>query len=187
MYKRRNYFIDKAYQGRMVLRIIMICAAGLLFELVLFNFLSYRNLEQMRWRTHIGAETVGDITNTYLLYSSILGVTFTCVALFAYLRVMNRRTAGPLYRMKRDIEMAADGDLSLNIWLRREDDFKETANELNLMVAAIRQDFKQLGDGLANVGRTIDVLEYVEDRPEFMKQKCRQLIEHLEPLKNIRQ
>lgn len=186
MYKRRSYFIDKAYQGRMVLRIIMICAAGLLFELALFNFLSYRSLEEMRWRTHIGAETVGEITGTYLIYSSIFAVLFTCAALFVYSRVMHRRAAGPLYRMKRDIEMAADGDLSLNIWLRREDDFKETADELNRMVAAIRQDFRQMGDGLDKVGRTIDMLEYAEARPELMKQKCRQLIEHLEPLKDIR-
>lgn len=185
-YKRRNYFIDKAYQGRMILRIVMVCAAGLLLELALFNFLSYRNLEAMRWRTHISAETVGDITGTYLIYSSIFAVVFTCAALFVYLRVMHRRAAGPLYRMKRDIEMAAEGDLSLNIWLRREDDFKETARELNQMVAAIRQDFRHLGDGLADVGRTIDVLEYVEDRPELMKQKCRQLIEYIEPLKSVR-
>ncbi len=186
-YKRRNYFIDRDYQGRIILRIIMICSAGLLLELGLFNVLSYRNMESMRWRSHISAETLGEITRTYLIYSSIFAIIFTIAALFIYLRYVHHKSAGPLYRLSKDIENAADGNLAFNIWLRREDDFKETAYELNRMLASFRSDFRQLGDSLSEASRTIDVLEYVGDRPELAKQKCQQLVECLEPLKKLKQ
>ncbi len=186
-YKRRNYFIDKGYQGRIILWIIMICSAGLLLDLSIFNFLSYRNIEAMRWRSHISAGTVGEITRTYLIYSSIFAIIFTIAALFIYLRYVRYKSAGPLYRLSKDIENAADGNLAVNIWLRKEDDFKETAYELNRMLASFRSDFKQLGDSLSEASRTIDVLEYVGNKPELAKQKCQQLVECLEPLKKLKQ
>lgn len=186
-YKRRHYFIDKGYQGRIILNIIMVCAAGMFLELGLFNYLSFRNMESLRWKMHIEADKVSEIISSYLLYSSIIALLFTITALYLFLRFVLRKTAGPIYRLNKDLQTAAEGDLSLNIWLRRDDDFRETAVELNKMLEAVRGDFRKLGAGFSEIDKTVNSLEYMLDKPEIASRKCRQLIEHLEPLKNIRQ
>ncbi|MDA8241707.1 MAG: hypothetical protein M0Z67_15240 [Nitrospiraceae bacterium] len=185
-YKRRNFFIDRSYQGRIIMRILQICFAGLALELVLFNYLSYRNVEAMRWRTHIQADTLGEIVSSYLVYSSVVALLLTGAALFVYIKFMRQKTAGPLYRLHKDIGFAAEGDLSRNIWLRGDDDFKDTAEELDRMISSIRADFRLLSERMVDIGRTVDLLEYIADRPALASEKCRQLIEYLEPLQKIR-
>jgi len=185
-YKRRQFLVDKSYQMRIITRILLICFAGLVLDLVVFNMLSYTNIEAMRWRTHIQFETVNDIVWSYLVYSSVIAMLFTVTVLYLYIRFMRRQTAGPLFRLNKDIGSAAKGDLSLNIYLRGEDDFKETAAELNTMISSIRADFRLLSEKFAAIEKTVNVLEYVADKPEIALQKCQQLIEYLEPLQEMK-
>ncbi|WP_333652619.1 hypothetical protein [Dissulfurispira sp.] len=70
--KRKQYITHKSYQRGVVLRIVLICAIGLLINLGIFNFLSYREVESLRWRMHIPVNTIGDIIGQYLIYSTIL-------------------------------------------------------------------------------------------------------------------
>jgi methyl-accepting chemotaxis protein len=185
-YKRRNFFIDREYQGRIIMRILQICLAGLVLELTLFNYLSYRNVEEMRWMTHIQADTMGEIVRQYLAYSSVVALLLTGAALFVYIRFIRQKTAGPLYRLQKDLTIAAEGDLSRNIRLGGDDDFRDTAEELDRMISSVRADFRLLGGKMVAVGRTVDLLEYVADRPAVASEKCQQLIEYLEPLRKIK-
>jgi len=184
-YKRRNFFIDKSYQGRIIMRILQICFAGLILELFLFNYLSYRNMEDMRWKMHVGADTVSQLVQSYLAYSSVIALLFTVSALYVYIRFIRHQTAGPLYRLNRDIGIAAEGDLSLNV-LRDEGDFRETAEELNRMLSSIRTDFRLMSERFVDIDRTVSLLEYIGDKPEVASRKCEQLIEYLEPLRKIK-
>ena len=136
-YRRRHYFIDRSYQGGVVARIVMICSAGMLLELGLFNYLSYGNIESMRWKTHIGIERISEIVSFYLVYSSLFSIFVTVGVLYLFLSSVLKKTAGPIYRLNKDIGSAADGNLSLSIWLRGEDDFKETAAELDRMNSSV--------------------------------------------------
>ncbi|MBI5639650.1 MAG: methyl-accepting chemotaxis protein [Nitrospirae bacterium] len=185
-YKRRQYIVDRSYQGRVIAKIVMICSLGMMLELVMFNYLSYGNIESLRWRVHISAETISEIVRSYLISSSAVGISVTAIALYLFLQGILQRTAGPIYRLKKDIEIASSGDLSLSIWLSREDDFKDTAVELNRMIEAMRADFTLMRKGFSDVTRTVDLLEYVADKPEIAIAKCQRLIDTLEPLKEIK-
>jgi methyl-accepting chemotaxis protein len=185
-YKRRQFLVDKSYQVRIISRIILICFAGLVVDLAVFNVLAYMNIEAMRWKTHVQVETVNDIVWSYMVYASVISMLFTVAVLFLYIRVMRRQTAGPLFRLHKDIGSAAEGNLSLDIYLRGGDDFKETATELNAMISSIRSYFRSLSEKFAAIEKTVNVFEYVADKPEIALQKCQQLIDYLEPLQKGR-
>ncbi len=184
-YRRRHYVTDRDYQGRVVLAIILICCAGLLLSLGLFNYFSYTNIESLRWKTHIEPSTLGDIVRPYLISSSLAGIALTVIALYFLLNTLLQKTAGPIYRMAKDIGNATGGDLSQNIFLRKGDDFRETAVELNKMIVSVRTNFRQTIEKFAEIRRTVDSLEYVMDKPEIAEQKCQRLLDDLEVLKEI--
>lgn len=182
-YKRRHYFIDRRYQGWIVIKIIMICAFGMSLALATFNYLTYGKIEALRWSIHLSADTIHEIMMTNLIYSSAAAVLVTVVVLYLYLQNMMHKTSGPIYRLKKDLEIAGAGDLSLSIWLRKEDDFKDTAVELNRMIESLRSDFKVTRERFAEVSGTVAILEYIADKPDLSVRKCQQIIDTLETLK----
>ncbi len=185
-YKRRKFLVDWSYQGRIITRILMICFAGLALDLGFFNYFAYRNVEAMRWKTHVPVERVGEIIWSYLVYSSVVALLLTVAGLYFYIRSMRRQTAGPLYRLNKDLGSAAEGNLSLNIYLRGEDDFKETAAELNRLVSSVGADFRLASEKFIAIEKAVNVLEYVADKPAVALQKCQELIDNLEPLRKIK-
>lgn len=184
-YRRKRYFIDKDFQGRVVIAIILVSSAGLLLTLSLFNYLSYTNVESLRWRTHLELHTIGDIVRPYLISSGISGIALTAFALYALLDSLLQKTAGPIYRMAKDIKYATEGDLSRDIFLRKGDDFKDTAIELNRMIASLRTNSRHTIEKFTDIRRIVDSLEYVMDKPEIADQKCQQLMDDLQTLKEI--
>lgn len=180
--KRKLYITDKGYQWRAVLSIIAICAAGLFINLVLFNYLAYRELESLQWKGHINAGSTGDVVMPLLIYTGIFSSALTVLALFFYFRRLMHRTAGPLFRLKKDIERAAQGDLSVTIYLRKADDFKDAARECNRAIESLRNRFSLLKEKFLFIGRTLDILEYAKDREGVSAQKCKLLKEAVESL-----
>jgi methyl-accepting chemotaxis protein len=180
--RRRRYITDKRYQWRTVLNVIGICAAGLLVNLSLFNFLSYRELESLQWKSHIQAASVGDIIRPYLIYTGIFCSALTVLSLFLFVRHLMRKTAGPLYRLKKEIEKAAQGDLSVTIYLRKADDFKDAAEECNRAIESLRNTFSLLKERFLFISRTLDILEYAKDKGDVSLQKCKLLKEAVESL-----
>ncbi|MBI5100263.1 MAG: methyl-accepting chemotaxis protein [Nitrospirae bacterium] len=181
-YRRRHYFIDKGYQGRIIFKIILLCLAGVVIELGVFNYLAYSDLESLRWRVHLDISSTRDIIRSHLIVSGIISVSFTSGALFLFLRSIILRTAGPVFRLKKDIDLATEGDLSKEIWLRKEDDFKDTAMDLNKMIESFREDFRKIGATAAEIQRITYVLQFIEDKPGVATEKCDQLISRLDEL-----
>jgi methyl-accepting chemotaxis protein len=182
--RRRQYITDKKYQWRTVLNVLAICAAGLLVNLGLFMYLSYRALEALRWKSHIQAASLSDVITPYLIYTLILSSVLTLLALFFFLEHLLRKTAGPLYRLTTDIESAARGDLSVSIYLRKGDDFKDVAKECNSAVESFRNTFSLIKERFLIISRTLEVLEYAKDKGDVALQKSAILKENLEALRN---
>lgn len=182
-YRRRNYLVDKRYQGKFVITIIGICAFGMFIALATFNYLSYKKLDSVLWGIHIDKSTIGEIIRPYLIYSNIFAIVLTTLILIAFSRFALHKTAPPLFRLKRYIEHASQGNLNITLdWLVN-DEFKKTAEELNRMVASMRDKFKVIKEKAKTIETTSHVLGHVLDKPDLSAEKCRSLIEDLQSLK----
>ncbi|RJQ13288.1 MAG: methyl-accepting chemotaxis protein [Nitrospiraceae bacterium] len=182
-HKRKRYITDKVYQWRLALRIISICSVYLLLNLVLFNYLSYRKIEFLRWKMNLPFETTGEIVEPYLISSTAITMSLAVATLVIYIIFILNKTSGPVYRLKADMEKAADGDLSTNIYLRSGDDFKETAKDCNNMVLSLRGRFARIKEGFSSAEKSLEKIEYVKDRPEIAAKECKALADTIEALK----
>ncbi len=182
--KRRQYITHKSYQRGFVLWIILICAIGLLVNLGIFNFFSYKEIESLRWRMHIPVDTVGDIIGQYLIYSTIPVVTLVVTALLIFFRHIIKKTDRMLYDLKKDIDNIADGDISFNVSLsmHNKDDFKDLSDGCNRMVSSLRDKFSVLKIKMQGINETLEGLEHIKDK-QLLNQKTRMLIETFERLK----
>jgi len=187
-FRRKQYITDKGYQWRIALRIISICFIYLILNLLIFNYLAYRKLEALQWKMHVPVETIGEIIKPYLLFSTGLSAAFTIITLFIFIRYILKKTSGPIYGLKSYIDKAANGDLSTDLYLRKEDDFKDTANDLNMMVFTLRSRFTFIKNGFSLTEKTLEKMEHIKDKPESMREKYNVLIESIESLrKEIKQ
>jgi methyl-accepting chemotaxis protein len=182
-YKRKQYITDKDYQWKLALIITSICSVYFLLTLVLFNYLSYKKIEFLRWKMHLPVATIGEIVQPYLISSVMMTMSLAVITLVIFIIYILNKTSGPIHRLKADIEKAADGDLSINIYLRSSDDFKGTAKSCNNMVLSLRNRFALIKKGFSSAEKNLEKMEYIKDKPDICVKECKALVETLESLK----
>lgn len=181
--KRRCIINDKKYQVRIVLSIVFICCFFLIMNLILFNVLSYDKLETLRWKMHLSEETTGDIVREALLLSTSISLILTIGTLIIFIWHMFRKTSGPIYGLKSFFERAEGGNLSTDIYLRKGDDFKETAASCNIMISSIRERFSDARDKFDFIEKEMNSLKDFSGEPEMIREKCRMLMDTLDSVR----
>jgi len=130
-----------------------ICAVGA------FNMLSLKKLEAARWSTHLNVESTGELLYPVFLYVNIGAFLFITLLFIIAGIWMLRKTTGPLIRMSKDISRVTEGDLSSQIVLRQKDEFKDVADELNIMTESLRGRFIHIKDKYESISRSVAMLE----------------------------
>ncbi|BHH83916.1 hypothetical protein [Desulforhopalus sp. 52FAK] len=130
-YKRRNFFIKKAFQAKLLFGYFFFVISGGLFFIVLMGFfttdsmtISYSSNDLEMVHTPI-ALLKQSIVNTwpYLLVGSLF---LAVVAIH-----VTHRVAGPLYRFEQTLDSMLTGNLGDSISLRSKDEGKELAAKIN--------------------------------------------------------
>jgi len=143
-YRRRKYFVNRSYQGKYVLAIILICAFGLALALTAFNTFSYDKLEKVSWSVHLSAGSVGELIMPYLLYSIAGSVLIVLILLLLFFQYYVHRTIAHLHRLGNYIDMVGGGNLTVDLDWKFQGEFPDTAEGLNQMVRAMREKFAKI-------------------------------------------
>ncbi len=88
--------------------------------------------------------------------------------------------AGPLYRVKKDLDNLTEGDLRSNIDLRYKDEFKNFASDLNSMVVSVRNIFLSLREDMDVINRCKRDMERHRADPELALLRNREMLAKLE-------
>jgi len=78
--------------------------------------------------------------------------------------LVSHRIAGPVYRLSRSIESAAQGDLTVSFKLRRQDELQGLAGSLEVMVESIREKILHLLASVRNLRGDTDAARALFDR-----------------------
>ena len=161
-YKRRIYIIDPGFQYRMIFKS---CLVGVVIIVMSLFFLA------MVHHLH------GDVEVTMLTQpdpfapdptslssppqpTSLLSLLWPTMAasvgimllfLFFYVMIASHRMAGPIFRLRRIIREMSEGDISGEVRLRKKDEFKHLAKEVDNLKVSLRAKVKQLQDLTGNV------------------------------------
>jgi methyl-accepting chemotaxis protein len=130
-YKRRNYFINKEFQGRYIFNYFLLAAIGSALFVAVFSFFSSNTLSIVYENYHLQLGLTPGI-----LLRKILGTQWFVIVLgggcvIVVTLFLTHRIAGPFYRFEKTLDEMIDGDLSNKVVLRKKDEGKELAQKIN--------------------------------------------------------
>lgn len=131
-YKRRNYFIKKNFQGKLILGYFLFMVGGCLLFTVILAALSadtltmiYRDNDLQLGQTPL--MLMRQVLTAHWLFIVIGGCFIVVAATF-----ITHRMAGPMFRLERAVDNMISGRLNDVIYLRKKDEGKDLAAKLNL-------------------------------------------------------
>lgn len=152
-YKRRNYFINKPFQTRFILKF---CLVVVLSSLVIGGLVYYVFQDTTTVaieNTQVVVKSTADFVLPIVINILFL-VTVAVAIVVAFITMMtSHKIAGPLYRLQREIELLEKGDLRREFRIRNNDQLQELAVSLKIMCKSlqgkeleIRESFENLKD-----------------------------------------
>lgn len=137
--KRKNYFINKDFQTKFILKFcVLICVACALMGGLVY-VLSARTITTSFENLRLVSKSTADFILPALALSSLAAVIIASLACMFVVLFISHRIAGPLYRLEKSIGEIASCDLTVKTNLRKDDEIKRLAECLNSMVERLRQ------------------------------------------------
>lgn len=143
-YKRRNIFIKKDFQGKLILGYFLFVVGGCIFFLVLLGIfsadsltISYQNHDLLFEQTPY--TLIKNAISSYWLFI-VIGSTLLIVLAM----LITHRIAGPIYRFEKTLDQMLSKNISNTIQLRPKDEGKALAEKINLFNTNLSKNFKNL-------------------------------------------
>lgn len=177
-YRRRNYFIDKAFQTKFVL---IFCAIVVISSLFVIGLL----LISLQDPTTVAIENTKVIvkrTSDFILPITVQ--TVTVVSLFSALAVIvlsiltSHKISGPLFRLIKEVDRVNEGDLNVDFRIRGNDQLQNLAKGLREMVESIKNNHKEVREQFDKLKKNID--EQAFSFPLDEREKLNKLLQELE-------
>mgnify|MGYP001606111574 FL=1 len=130
-YKRRNYFINKEFQGRYIFNYFLLVTIGSLVFIGVFSFFSSNTLSIVYDNYHLQLGVTPGILFKKILSTQWLFIVFGGGIVVVITLFLTHRVAGPFYRFEKSLDDMNDGDLSGRITLRQKDEGKALAQKIN--------------------------------------------------------
>ena len=169
-YMRRKYLIDKGFQVGFILKF---CSIVLLASLVIGGIVFAVNQNSTTVaieNTKVVVKTTADFILPMLVLT-VLVVAAASAGIVAFMGLMTtHRIAGPLFRLRREIEGLQEGDFTRTFVVRNKDHLKELARGLAAMNDALRTkhtELKKKSDALSSFLKEKNYCVSFEDRDRF--------------------
>lgn len=143
-YRRRNYFINKEYQGRTIFHYFLLILAGsILFSLV-FSFFSSNTISIVYDDYHLKLGTTPGILLDRIFSAQWFFIVVCGMAVIFITLFLTHRVAGPFYRFEKSLDTMLEKDISGNIHLRKKDEGKGVAERINRFNTMLAGDLSQV-------------------------------------------
>lgn len=165
--KRKNYFIDKRFQAKYML-LIMLLLFIYTFIFITIIFAPYMLTLYFNYPLADKAEAARTILLLHgKVWPGIIGVILIFGALSIFI---THKIAGPLYRVKKSLAEVTQGNLNVVVKLRKFDDLKDLADhvnhlieELRTFVTTLRNDYDLLSDYILELEHKIEAKMLTEE------------------------
>jgi methyl-accepting chemotaxis protein len=144
IHKRKNYFIDKPFQARFILKFCLIVVISSLLIGGLILYLSKDSTTVAIENTKVTVKSTADFIMPVALQTIIIVVLFTSIAVVILTMLISHKISGPLYRLTNEINALARGDLRRNFNTRSNDQLKNLSKSLLEMSSTLQGGFGEL-------------------------------------------
>lgn len=205
-YKRKNYMVKRSFQMRLLVRIFGITALilGMLTaSLFVVNNSAIHEAKKtisahiMKLSANSDAETVTpgkifsdslrigremqesiDKLSKNLVRAFIASLSLSLLLTATFFLLLSHRIAGPIYRIERSIAGVEQGDLTMRVYLRDKDEFKELGDLFNSMTG-------NLNDRVNKVQQAVIQLQIDIEKESIDADAKRRLVERVANVENL--
>lgn len=162
---RRQYIIDKDFQFKFILKFcgVVVLAAIILAALVIW-FADNSTTVTIE-NTKVVVKNTVDFIYPVLFQSFVFAAIFSGISVAVMTMLMTHRIAGPLYRLRIDVERIKEGDYRAEFKIRKSDQLGEFAKSISEMSSTLRSRNAALKNDVIKLRRALDNTEI--DNPEI--------------------
>ena len=153
-YKRKNYFIDKGVQSRFIIGFVVSSILGGIAGITCFVYFAKRKIDTTLYSMRLPEIAVADLLMKEMLITLVITIGFVIVLFVLTAARVVKRVDGPLRKMAGVVQRIGQGDLREGVSLRKNDEFKVLAAELDTLVEYLRHRFSSMqghGEKLAEL------------------------------------
>ena len=167
--QRRNYFIDKSFQTRFILKFCFIAILAAIAIGISLFLLSANSTTVAIENTKVTVKTTADFILPFILQTIIVVTIFSAISVVFLTLFVSHKIAGPLYRLKREIDKLGNANFGAIFQIRTTDQLKELSSSLTSMSNSLKDKvtaIKVETDGLRKVldGLYFENKKQVEDK-----------------------
>jgi methyl-accepting chemotaxis protein len=174
-YSRRNYYIDKDFQAKFIMKFCGLVALGAVVTMALLYLLARETTTVAIVHSRITVQTTADFLLPLMIQTVIIVTVIVSLAAAAVTLFVSHKIAGPLYRFKQTFRELALGNWSNQVRLRKGDQLVEVASEFNQMITSVRGQILASRSNIESAKADLDAISEfnVEDgkRHQFMALK----------------
>jgi len=175
--RRRVYFIEKKFQIRFILKFCTLVITGSLLVGALMYFLSQRSATVVFENTRATVKSTADFLLPLLIQTIIVVSVIVAISTAILTFFISHKIAGPLYRLKKELNAVGFGQLAGPFSLRKDDQLQDVANSMSEMVKVLRDRILNLRNDWCSLKDKLQAL-LLKEFPSDLKQE-------IEALKNI--
>lgn len=154
--RRRNFYIKKEFQRNFILKFCGLVILGAAISGAVMYYLSSSTVTTAFENSRLEIKSTADYILPALLLSSAIVIAVIGAATIIITLFTSHKIAGPLYRMEKDINEVASGNLGMNFRLRTNDELKALAVGLDVMVHELKFKVEALKKGISQLDALID-------------------------------
>lgn len=137
--RRRNYFIERSFQARFILKFCMLVALGSLLTIGILYFIGMRSTTVAIVNSRVVVKSTADFLLPVLIQTVLVVMVLVSIAAIIVTLFVSHKIAGPLYRLKKAMHSLGEGNFSIEIKLRKLDQLKDIAEAFNAMARKLKE------------------------------------------------
>lgn len=178
-YKRRNYFINKAFQSEFILKFCgLVILGSLIFGAILCLF-SKHALTTSFENSRLVIKSTADYLFPGILFGGIITAIFTAVAATIVVVFMTHRISGPMYRFEKYVGEVGSGKLCSDLKIREKDQFQSMVSALNKMTKDLKFGLVEVNEVSVKLDKMIDELSDSSNREILLREDIKRIITEL--------
>jgi methyl-accepting chemotaxis protein len=150
-YKRRNYFIKKNFQGKLILGYFLFMVVGCLIFAIILAILSADSMTMVYQDNDLQIGQTPFMLIKQLLAAHWISIVVGSVFVVVGAMFITHRMAGPMFRLERAVDSMTSGKLNDVICLREKDEGKELAAKLNQFNRGLSENIGQIRKRSQNI------------------------------------
>jgi methyl-accepting chemotaxis protein len=174
--KRRQYFVQKDFQSKFILKFCMVLFTGIIISIGLLFLFSQNTLTSSFEQSRLVIKNTASAILPSVFLSHLIALVLITLLTIVVTLLVSHKLAGPLFRFQKELREIGEGNLTQVIKLRKKDQVKAMADSLDQMRVNLQKkilDIKEEVEQIINSTSGQDIPPDLSKRLDHLNQKIR--------------